>query len=151
METSKRKKMKRSWSFEDDVTDEEMIKIGEMYDLIHADRFVDDDDFVDGDLVSQDGGGDNNPLFEFEQEMIGRPQRFQNTLVKQRFRTKKRQLRDAQTTENLGAEITGAVAHVANEILAETGRRWRQGVQNEDRVLFNFSTPRFHLTWTSRS
>lgn len=138
--------MKRSWSFAEDfgadgIADKEKEDIGNVsnnFDKKLAEDFQ---------LTEQEGGGGvtrGEPLFEFEQSVIGRPQRFRSTLVKQRFRTQKKQLRDARPSDNLGAEITNAVSRVAQNILEETGQRWRNGVQNEDRVLFNFSTPRFN-------
>lgn len=136
--------MKRLWSVvdeigDDGISDREMTAIAEAMMVCEGGDFLDDGDNV----TEQDGGGGNTPLFEFQSAAVGRPQKFRNTLVKQRFQTRKTQLRDARPTDNLGEEITRSVARVANNILQQTGERWRNGVQNEDRVLFNFSTPKF--------
>lgn len=71
--------MKRSSSFDEEVSDQTMIEIGQLYD----------DDAFDIQGVQDGGGGGETGLFEFETNAIGRPQCFLNTLVKQRFRTTK--------------------------------------------------------------
>ena len=65
------------------------------------------------------------------------------TVIKQRVRTLKKQMRDAREGDNLGREITEAVARAAVRILEDVGRRWPRGVDKNEQVLFNVSTPRF--------
>ena len=53
------------------------------------------------------------PLFDFEVTTIGDPQTFKDTLRKQRVQTKKKQIRDPRSGDNLGQEVTEAVGRVA--------------------------------------
>ena len=94
-------------------------------------------------MTDQGQRGSGTPLFNFEYHPIGEPAKFKNTGLKQRVRTEKKQLRDVRAGDNLGEELTRAVARVAGRILDDAGRRWRRGIRDNDQVLFNFSTPQF--------
>ncbi|PFX27136.1 putative DNA polymerase [Stylophora pistillata] len=94
-------------------------------------------------MTDQGQTGSGTPLFNFEYHPIGEPAKFKNTVLKQRVRTEKKQLRDVRAGDNLGEELTRAVARVAGRILDDAGRRWRRGIRDNDQVLFNFSTPQF--------
>ncbi|PFX13434.1 putative DNA polymerase [Stylophora pistillata] len=138
---------KRAWSeywWRDDVSDKDLVRIGELYN--DEDQEFLDDDISDEELLrmtDQPQRGSGMPLFEFDNKFIGEPAKFKNTLLKQRVRSQKKQLRDARAEDNLGEELTQAVARVAGRIVNDTGRRWPRGIRDNDQVLFNFSTPRF--------
>ena len=136
----KRARSEDSWVY--DVSDEELVRIGEVYD---DQEFIGDDDVSDEELLRMEEEiqrGSGTPLFKFDNQFIGQPSRFKKTLLKQRVRTKKKQLRDARREDNLGEELAQAVARVAQRILEDTARRWPRGIGDNDQVLFNFSTPR---------